>query len=95
MDSIQVEFVGMLIEKIGVCKSSVMIDDSITVRSLIQRLMTDFNVENDILRDWDTGSLEQRVLILINGKEISVLEGAETRLVDGDLVSIIPISHGG
>jgi MoaD family protein len=34
-------------------------------------------------------------LILVNGKEISVLGGLETPLQDGDEVVFIPVVHGG
>jgi molybdopterin converting factor small subunit len=34
-------------------------------------------------------------LILVNGKEISVLEGLQTKLKEGDQIILIPISHGG
>ncbi|MEM3536712.1 MAG: MoaD/ThiS family protein, partial [Candidatus Bathyarchaeia archaeon] len=34
-------------------------------------------------------------LILVNGKEISILNGLETRLSDGDEVVFIPVVHGG
>ena len=35
------------------------------------------------------------VLILLNGKEIGVLEGLETSLKDGDELTVIPVAHGG
>lgn len=34
-------------------------------------------------------------LILVNGKEISVLKGLETTVREGDQIILIPISHGG
>ena len=34
-------------------------------------------------------------LILVNGREIGVLDGLETRLNDGDEVVFIPVVHGG
>lgn len=34
-------------------------------------------------------------LILINGKEISVLDGLKTKVKDGDEVVFIPVVHGG
>ena len=34
-------------------------------------------------------------LILVNGKEISVLEGLATKLKDGDEVVFVPVVHGG
>lgn len=36
-----------------------------------------------------------RALILVRGFEISVLQGMETLLKDGDDVVILPVSHGG
>jgi sulfur-carrier protein len=34
-------------------------------------------------------------LILVNGREISVLNGLETELQDGDELVFIPVVHGG
>jgi molybdopterin synthase sulfur carrier subunit len=34
-------------------------------------------------------------LILVNGREIGVLDGLETRLKDGDEVVFVPVVHGG
>jgi len=36
-----------------------------------------------------------RALILVRGFEISVLQGMDTVLKDGDDVVILPVSHGG
>ncbi len=34
-------------------------------------------------------------IILLNGREISVLKGLETRVKDGDEVVFVPVVHGG
>ncbi len=34
-------------------------------------------------------------LILINGIEISALNGDKTKLKEGDNITLIPVSHGG
>ena len=34
-------------------------------------------------------------LIIVNGREIGVLAGLETKLKDGDEVVFIPVIHGG
>jgi len=34
-------------------------------------------------------------LILVNGREISVLNGLETNLKDGDEIVLVPVVHGG
>lgn len=39
--------------------------------------------------------LQSGTLILVNGREISVLNGLETNLEDGDEVVFVPVVHGG
>jgi molybdopterin converting factor small subunit len=34
-------------------------------------------------------------LILVNGKEVSVLQGLNTKIKDGDELVLIPVVHGG
>jgi molybdopterin synthase sulfur carrier subunit len=36
-----------------------------------------------------------KALILVNGREISVLDGLETKVKDGDEVVFVPVVHGG
>ncbi|UCG36164.1 MAG: MoaD/ThiS family protein [Candidatus Bathyarchaeota archaeon] len=35
------------------------------------------------------------LLVLLNGKEISVLNGLETRVKNGDELALVPVAHGG
>jgi len=59
----------------------------ISVNELLQLLLkikpanTDFDVEN--------------ILIAINGSDSSAMNGKDTIVHDGDIVSIIPVIHGG
>ncbi len=39
--------------------------------------------------------LRTSMLILVNGKEISVLGGLETTISDGDELVFVPVLHGG
>jgi len=34
-------------------------------------------------------------LILVNGVEVSALKGDQTEVEDGDIITLVPISHGG
>lgn len=34
-------------------------------------------------------------LVAVNGVEVSVLNGEDTKLADGDVIMLIPVSHGG
>ncbi len=63
---------------------------------LVQRLTELFSPEfKRILIDPEFGDPRPNALILLNGKDISVLNGLETKVYDGDEVVLIPVSHGG
>ena len=52
----------------------------------------------DIKRNLIDQQLEDprpNALILVNGREIGVLNGLETKLKDGDEVVLVPVVHGG
>jgi len=48
-----------------------------------------------LLIDPELDDPRPNALILLNGKEISVLEGLETKVREGDEVTLIPVAHGG
>ena len=39
--------------------------------------------------------LMPNALILVNGREISILDNLETRIKDGDEIVFVPVVHGG
>ena len=47
------------------------------------------------LLDEQLADPKSNALILVNGREISVLDGLETKLKDGDEVVFVPVVHGG
>jgi len=59
--------------------------DKISVADLLNRL--NLKGEPKITR--------ANTLILVNGVEVSALKGDETEVKDGDIITLIPISHGG
>ena len=48
-----------------------------------------------VLIDPVLGSPLPNAVILINGREISALNGLETAVKDGDEITLIPVIHGG
>lgn len=67
-----------------------------TVRTVIQTLGGSLSTEaRRLLIDPELNDPRPNALILVNGKEISVLKGLETEIEEGDEVTLIPISHGG
>jgi len=67
-----------------------------TVKKMIQKLANSLSAEaKRLLVDPELNDPRPNALILVNGKEIGVLEGLETEIKDGDEVTLIPVSHGG
>ncbi len=62
--------------------------DNITIAKLLEYLLA---VKPDNTLDLDT----KNILIAVNGADSSALSGHETILHSGDVVSIIPVIHGG
>ncbi len=63
---------------------------------MIQKLVEAFSPEfKDALIDPELKDPRPNALILVNGKEISVLEGLETEVNKGDEIVLVPVSHGG
>ena len=65
------------------------IDESdVSIRDLLELLLK--------LKPRDTSDLDfENILIAVNGSDSSAMEGKSTIVHDGDVVSIIPVIHGG
>ncbi len=48
--------------------------------------------EKEVLKD---GGISERIIVLINGRNIAFLNGMETKLEDKDEVSVFPVVAGG
>jgi molybdopterin converting factor small subunit len=67
-----------------------------TVRKMMQKLADSLPKEaKNLLMNPEINNPQPNMLILINGKEISVLKGLETEIEESDEVVLIPVSHGG
>ena len=67
-----------------------------TVRGAVQSLAKLLSAESKgLLIDPELNDPRPNALILLNGREIGVLNGLETLVNDGDEITLIPVSHGG
>jgi len=67
-----------------------------TVRSVVQAIAKSLSNEaKGLLIDAELNDPRPNALILLNGKEINVLNGLETEVQEGDEITLIPVSHGG
>lgn len=67
----------------------------VSVGEMVSELIEEMPEIKRILIDQQLEDPRPNALILVNGKEISVLHGLETKLTDGDNVVLIPVVHGG
>ena len=71
------------------------LDEPVTVRTVVENLIDMFTTEfKDILID---SELDPRPnsLILVQGKEINVLQGLETEIRNNEEIVFVPMVHGG
>lgn len=67
-----------------------------TVREAVDKISEFFPSDaKQMLIDPELNDPRPNALILVNGKEISVLKGLETEVREGDQIILIPVSHGG
>jgi molybdopterin synthase sulfur carrier subunit len=93
--AITVRFVGSLRASAGKNKLALQFDKRSSLREVIARIVDDRPELKRALIDPDLNDLRTNSLILVNGKEIGVLEGLDTKLEDGDELTLIPVVHGG
>jgi MoaD family protein len=92
--TITVKFVGALRRAAGVKTQTVECEDC-SVKELIDKIGGN---KPELKRDLIGGEGENarlNALVLVNGREISVLNGLGTSLKDGDEVVFVPVVHGG
>ena len=94
--SVRVKLVGGFRVLSGRSRVVVRLGDGATVGDVVQRLVDSFPAEfGRALVDPVLGEPQPNALILVNGREISVLDGVGTVVGDGDEVVFVPVTHGG
>lgn len=94
--NVEVKFLGTFRRVFGRNHVLVKLEKSPTVRKTIEKLTEAFSPEfKRILVDQELEDPRPNALILVNGKEISVLKGLDTEVEDGDEIVLVPVSHGG
>lgn len=95
MLKVTVRFVGVLHEVFKEKRTELKFARSPTAKEVVEKLAeTSSEAKRNVL-ETETNQIHPALLILVNGKEISALEGSETRVEDGSEVVLISVSHGG
>lgn len=94
--NVKVKLLGVFRGLYGRSQLSIEVDEPAVIRKLVEKLAESFSPEfKRTLVDPELDDSRPNTLILVNGREISVLDGLATEICDGDEVVLIPVSHGG
>ena len=92
---ITVKLIGALRHLSGKTQLTVNYQEGASLKKLIKQMSKEMPSLKRTFSDNELNNSRSNSLILINGREISVLNGYETKLNNGDEVVFVPVVHGG
>ena len=95
MITVKVKFVGVLHEIFKKKQMVLKFARPPTMKEVVEQLAVTSLVASRSVFEAETDQIPPALMILVNGKEISALNGAETQVKDRDEVVLISVSHGG
>jgi MoaD family protein len=93
--SLNIKFVGALRHLSGKNSLTLDIRQDATIKSVVDTISQQIPALKHTFTDGDLNDSRSNSLVLVNGVEISVLAGYETKVSDGDEVVFVPVVHGG
>jgi molybdopterin synthase sulfur carrier subunit len=93
--AITVKLVGALRHFSGINELALDCTVCMSIRDLMNEVVKELPSLERSLIDRQFEDQRSNALVLVNGREISVLNGLETELQDGDEVVLVPFVHGG
>jgi sulfur-carrier protein len=90
-----VKFIGALRHLSGKTQFTTNFQEEISIRGLLKKISQEIPELKRTFCDQELNDSRSNSLILVNGREISVLNGFETKLSDGDEIVFVPVVHGG
>ena len=101
MAKIRLEILPSLAETLGIDGTSEEVisdprsDSTESVKELLNRLGTRYQRFGQIVFDTEAQKLTGQVVIFFNGRSLDLVSGLETRLNDGDTLTLVPLIEGG
>jgi len=92
---VTVKLIGALRHLSGKKQLRVTYQNGLSLKQLIEQMNREISGLERTFSDQDLNDSRSNSLILVNGVEVSILKGLETRLNDGDEVVFVPVVHGG
>jgi molybdopterin synthase sulfur carrier subunit len=92
---LNIKFIGALRHISGKTQLTVNYQETKSLKALLSKLSQEFPSLEKTFTDQELNDSRSNTLILVNGREISVLSGLETKLNNGDEIVFVPVVHGG
>ncbi len=94
---VRVKLIGSFVSYAQTDEIELKIPQQITVLELIQMMRHDKTGENLVrmILDPELNDPRPNTIILINGTEIGALDGIDTLVGGDDVVTMLPVTHGG
>jgi molybdopterin synthase sulfur carrier subunit len=93
--TLSIKFIGALRHISGKTQLTINYQEGISLKGLLAKLSQELPELKKTFSDQQFNDSRSNSLILVNGREISVLNGLETELSDGDEIVFVPVVHGG
>ena len=93
--NVTIRFFGVFRSITGKNELIIEFKDAVQLKEAIERIIGEMPRLKRSLIDPELEDPTPNTLILVNGKEISVLNGLETMLENGDEIVFIPVLHTG
>ena len=90
-----IKFIGALRRISDKTQLTINYEEGMSVKQLVAKILQEAPRLDRTLSDQQPDDSRFNALILVNGREISVLNGLETKLNDGDEIVFVPVVHGG
>jgi MoaD family protein len=93
--TLTIKFIGALRHLSGKTQLTINFQEGMSLKELVTKISQQMPKLEKAFSDQQLNDSRSNALILINGREISVLNGLETKLNDGDEIVFVPVVHGG
>jgi molybdopterin synthase sulfur carrier subunit len=93
--SIKIKFVGAFHGLSGRDRLDLPHKDAIALKDAVKEITEKLPQLKHALIDPELEDPRPNTLVIVNGREISVLDGLNTMLKNGDEVVFVPVVHGG
>jgi len=93
--TVNIKLLGVFRRAYGSSMVKLKIEKNVQLRKIIRKLADSSENLRRVLIDPELETPLPNAVILLNGKDVSALNGLETITKDGDEIVLIPVIHGG